>query len=111
MNTLNPSSWAPRRRLLVVALVLIVQVALIFALSERKPRRPRQPAHATRLHLAGNASRDLLDLGDPTLFTVGAGSVLEIPALDAAGLALLALALAVLALVRFRRAGAPGGGR
>lgn len=62
--------WSRRRWWGLVALVFAVQLALIFWLGETSPIRPRLPAPAFTLRLAGIDSAELLALRDPTLFVL-----------------------------------------
>jgi TonB family protein len=63
-------SWSRRHWWGVVALIFIVQLALIFWLGETSPIRPRPAAPAFTLRLAGDAANELLTLRDPTLFVL-----------------------------------------
>jgi TonB family protein len=67
---IEPRSWASRRWLLAVALMLAVQVGFVFWLGERHRPPPRPPATAPPLRLATEAGAELLALHDPTLFAL-----------------------------------------
>lgn len=62
--------WSRHRRYGMVALVLVVQLVLIFWLGETSPARRRSAAPALTLRLAGHASAELLALRDPTLLVL-----------------------------------------
>src|SRR6266853_2324865 len=66
----QPSGWAQRRWLMTVLLIFIVQLGLIFGLSDktRPPARPSAVAPMLRLRAPG--STELLDLIDPTWFAL-----------------------------------------
>ena len=72
--------WSRRRWWGLVALVLGVQLGLIFWLGETSPIRPRPAASGLTLRLAGSASAELLALHDPTLFVLAHPQVLPAPA-------------------------------
>lgn len=61
---------ARRRWWGAVLLVFGAQLGLIFWLGSRAPIRPRPPAVAPKLQLAGPAAGELLALTDPTLFVL-----------------------------------------
>ena len=50
--------------------IFILQVGLIFSLSERQPVKARLPHPSPSIHLANATSADLLMLTDPTLFAL-----------------------------------------
>ena len=60
--------WGRRRWGGMVALVFIVQLALIFWLGSRTPISPRSPTVALTLRLGGAAPTGLQAFNDPTLF-------------------------------------------
>lgn len=62
--------WSCRRWWGMVALVLIVQLALIFWLGDTPLIRRRAAAQTLTLRLAGSDSDELLALRDPTLFVL-----------------------------------------
>ena len=66
----QPRPWSRRRWWELVGLVFVVQLGLIFWLSDRAPIRVRPPAAAPTLLLAGNSSAEVLALKDPTLFAL-----------------------------------------
>ena len=66
----EPRTWPRRRWWLLLMLVFAGQLAFIFGLSNRTPFIVRPPARAPVLHLAGNASAELMALWDPTLFAL-----------------------------------------
>jgi TonB family protein len=67
---LAPRRWPQRRWCIVVAFVFVLQLGLIFGLSDRKLTRPRRPKLQPALHVARGAAADLLALSDPTLFAL-----------------------------------------
>ena len=69
--TLEPQPWEWRRRLGMIALVFIVQLALIFWLGSRKPITARPPGPSITLKFADKRTLELGALNDPTLFTLG----------------------------------------
>lgn len=73
-------SWSRRRWWGVVALVFLVQLALIFWLGETSPIRPHQAAPGFTLRLAGGAAAELLALRDPTLFVLPQPQAVAAPA-------------------------------
>ena len=62
--------WPQRRWVFWLAVVFLLQLALIFGLSEHGPLLVRPSAAGPRLALAANASTELLSLYDPTLFAL-----------------------------------------
>jgi hypothetical protein len=62
-------SWSRQRWLTLVALVFIAQVALIFALGEKKFPAPRVVTNVPQFTLA-DSSNELIALDDPTLFAL-----------------------------------------
>ncbi len=58
------------RWILSVALLFLLQIALIFWLSDYSQPPIRKPAHAPTIQLADTASAELLALSDPTLFAL-----------------------------------------
>jgi TonB family protein len=65
-----PRSWPRRRWGIVVAFVFVLQLGLIFGLSEKRLAQLRPPRSEPALHLAGASDADLLALSDPTLFAL-----------------------------------------
>jgi hypothetical protein len=65
-----PRSWGGRRWWFAVAFVFVLQLGLIFALSDKRINQPRQVISAPSLHVARSAAADLLVLNDPTLFAL-----------------------------------------
>src|SRR5947199_114444 len=66
----QPSGRAQRRWLITVLLVFIVQLGLIFCLSDKTRPRARPSAAAPMLRLRASGSTELLDLMDPTWFAL-----------------------------------------
>jgi hypothetical protein len=66
--SVESAPWGRRRWWAVVALVFIVQLALIFWLGGRAPTSPRQPTTPITLRLDGPAPTKLEAFDDPTLF-------------------------------------------
>ena len=66
----EPRPWQPRRWGAIIALILGVQLGLMFWLGSTVPMRPRPGGAALTLHLAVQASADLWALNAPTLFTL-----------------------------------------
>jgi hypothetical protein len=66
----EPRPWSLRRWGGIVALILVVQLGLIFWLGGTTPIRPGPAAAGFTLHLATPASAELRALNDPTLFTL-----------------------------------------
>jgi TonB family protein len=64
-----PQPWSRRRLLGCVGLLFAGQLALIFALGERGPTKPRAPAAAPVLRVAPQPA-ETLALEDPTLFAL-----------------------------------------
>lgn len=54
----------------LAVLVLLVQTGLVYWLSDRRPAQVRTPAPAPVLQIAGQGSRELQTLLDPTLFAL-----------------------------------------
>jgi TonB family protein len=69
-NPLLPPRWPRRRRWLLVAVIFSGQLGLIFLLADHTPPHPRAISAAPTLQLAGEASAELLELSDPTLFAL-----------------------------------------
>jgi TonB family protein len=65
-----PRQWPRRRWWIVVAFVFVVQLGLIFGLSDRRVTLPRRPGLVPALHVARGAAADVLALSDPTLFAL-----------------------------------------
>jgi hypothetical protein len=65
----EPRPWPHSRWWLLIALVFMAHLGLIFALSDRKPIFPRQPANVPRLRLETKLN-EVLALSDPTLFAL-----------------------------------------
>ena len=65
-----PRPWPRRRWWIVVAFVFVVQLGLIFGLSDRRLTQPRRPRSEPALHLAPASTADSLALSDPTLFAL-----------------------------------------
>jgi hypothetical protein len=61
--------WSRQRWLISIAIVFAVQVAIIFALGEKKFPPPRAVANVPQLTLADSSS-ELIALDDPTLFAL-----------------------------------------
>ena len=68
--TVEAHRWRPGRWWFLIALIFSVQLALILWLGNKSPVRPRPPATAPMLRLAGNDSGEVLALSDPTLFAL-----------------------------------------
>jgi hypothetical protein len=66
----QPIGWGRRRFLGAVLLIFILQLGLIFWLSERAPASVRPPASAPPLRLAAGQADEILALEDPTLFAL-----------------------------------------
>ena len=64
------SGWAQRRWLITVLIVFIVQLGLIFGLSDKTRPRARSSAAPPMLRLRAPGSTELLDLMDPTWFAL-----------------------------------------
>ena len=62
--------WSGRRWWGLVALIFVVQVALIFWLGDTSRSSPGPATPAFTLKLAGSATNELLALNDPTLFAL-----------------------------------------
>src|SRR5438093_3295909 len=71
MNPLldEPGRWSRGRWWAMIAIVLLVQVGLIFALGDRKPVAPRAATETQRL-LVQPERGEMLALQDPTLFAL-----------------------------------------
>lgn len=63
------SRWSSRRWRVMVALVFLLQLGLIFVLSDRRPPQKREPAPAPVLNLL-HGDPELLALTDPTLLAL-----------------------------------------
>jgi TonB family protein len=61
--------WSRRRWLIFIAIVFVVEVAIIFALGEKQFPPPRAVTNVPRLTLADSSS-ELIALDDPTLFAL-----------------------------------------
>lgn len=71
MNSLSePGRWQNRRWLGLFGLIFIVQVGLIFILSDRKPAQRRALRQFPVVRVASPASAEFLALLDPTLFAL-----------------------------------------
>lgn len=70
MTSVEQRRWPLRRWLIVFALVLAVQIALVFSLRNSSPIVPRKPDAAPLIHLAENSTNEWLALNDPTLFAL-----------------------------------------
>jgi len=68
--TVEPEIWPRRRWLGTFALIFIVQVGLIVALSEHEGLRVRPPGPSPVLQLVAAPSTEWQDLNDPTLFAL-----------------------------------------
>lgn len=66
----EPRRWSPVRWGVSVALVFVLQIALIFWLENRAPIVPRQVADAAPARLAVTTADGLLALENPTLFAL-----------------------------------------
>ena len=66
----QPSGRAQRRWLITVLLVFVIQLGLIFCLSDKTRPRARPSAAAPMLRLRASGSTELLDLMDPTWFAL-----------------------------------------
>jgi len=66
----QPSGWAQRRWLMTVLLIFIVQLGLIFGLSDKTRPRARPSGAAPMLRLRAPGSSEVLDLMDPTWFAL-----------------------------------------
>jgi hypothetical protein len=62
--------WSGRRWIAFSVIVFVVQLALIFWLSDRRPAEVRSANPSPDLRFAGEDSADLLALLDPTLFAL-----------------------------------------
>jgi TonB family protein len=65
----EPRPWTRSRWWLVVFAVFLAHIGLIFALGDRKPIVPRQPAAVPQWRLADDAY-EMIALNDPTLFAL-----------------------------------------
>lgn len=62
--------WSRQRWQIAIALVMGLQILLIFLLENRSPDRPRKTVAAPVIHLNENLSLDSLAVSDPTLFVL-----------------------------------------
>jgi TonB family protein len=69
-NSVKPRAWPRRRWWIVVAFVFVVQLGLIFGLSDKKVIQPRRAGSVPALQLMRGAAAGLLSLSDPTLFAL-----------------------------------------
>src|SRR5258708_19055601 len=66
----EPAPWPRRRWLGTLSLIFLVQLGLIFALSDRHPIRILTPRPSPNLQLVATAPAELVALTDPTLFAL-----------------------------------------
>ncbi len=66
----EPGNWLPRRRLLVVLLIAVLQTGLIFWLGARTPGRGRRTNSGPRIYLPADQRSELAEGGNPTLFVL-----------------------------------------
>src|SRR5258706_396478 len=66
----EPASWPRRRWLWTLALIFLIQLGLIFALSDRNPIRVLTPRASPTLQLVVNPPPELVALTDPTLLAL-----------------------------------------
>jgi TonB family protein len=66
----EPAPWPRRRWVGTLALIFVVQLGLIFGLSEHHPMRPRLPRPAPVFQLVATPPPELVNLTDPTLFAL-----------------------------------------
>ena len=69
-SALQPRPWPRRRWWIVVLFVFVVQVGLIFGLSDRRPVHRRHRGLAPSFELVGSTASGWLALTDPTLFAL-----------------------------------------
>jgi hypothetical protein len=63
-------SWRRRRWWILIGLIFVIQLGLIFLLSDRKPPRVRRVKPQVQLAFASAATAELWALSDPTLFAL-----------------------------------------
>src|SRR5260370_3913146 len=66
----EPAPWPRRRWLGTLSLIFLVQLGLIFALSDRKPIHVLTPRRSPDLQLVTAPPAELVTLTDPTLFAL-----------------------------------------